>query len=64
MESASEKNAKMHAAARWRAGGGFDEDRASESRERVVMYRGGKRGVERGTAMREERRTCRYERKW
>lgn len=40
MASVSEKNAKMHAAARWRAGGGFDEDRASEraSRERVVMY--------------------------
>lgn len=31
MESASEKNAKMHAAARWRAEWrGFDEDRASE----------------------------------
>lgn len=35
VESESEKNAKMHAGAKWRAGGGFDEDRAS--RERVVM---------------------------
>lgn len=59
MAGESERNAKMHAAARWRAGGGFDEDRAS--RERVVIYRGGKRGLERGTVTREERRTCRYE---
>lgn len=62
MESKSEKNAKMHAAARWRADGGFDEDRPS--RERVVISFGGKRSFERGTMTREERRTCRYERKW
>lgn len=37
VDNESEKNAKMHAAARWRAGGGFDEDRAS--RERVVIPR-------------------------
>lgn len=51
MEGASEKNAKMRAVAKRRAGGEFDEDRTS--RGRVVMYRGGKRGFERGTTTRE-----------
>lgn len=51
MEGASEKNAKMRAVAKRRAGSEFDEDRTS--RGRVVMYRGGKRGFERGTTTRE-----------
>lgn len=63
----------MQRCTRWRraereAGGGFDEDRASEraSEPREGGYiprRRKERQLERGTVTREERRTCRYERK-
>lgn len=64
MEGASEKNAKMRAVAKRRAGySEFDEDRTS-TREGGYVPRRKERLRKRNNDAREERRTRRYEREW
>lgn len=63
MEGASEKNAKMRAVAKRRAGSEFDEDRTSRGRV-VMLPRRKERLRKRNDDAREERRTRRYEREW